>query len=842
MKLFTGINRVRQLVLTAAAAFVSVAANAQFSQTVQQYPTTDYSSVTAEFKLTDVAQAVGTDAATLAAALDEWHNAIAPEEGEPTPPEGTPMFQVKGSAGTLAPADNNSWTGNAGEMWMDAEGNAANYGETAKIFGGINWDTENDAFTVFTGQMPEAFVGGEQAKFTAVLNYNGKQATFDITFNILVLPDAPEPKTVKRSELSTMTMVGEKSIDVERYTHQGYDATPVSFDLSDLGTLFGADNAAIAPVLSKIMYTNWYDTELGVMRDSLTNESTAGAPGWWLRRTMYGQGHEQQGEPSDYVAAAAYGADCSIFLEAFTLNPATGELTCNLGQYPGTNKADELSKAEFYIIYGDKYYKLNVNVKFVEAESKGLDELVSLGNLDVNVTIDDTFADYQTTRVNVDAEAVATALGVELSGLAPKMQKDENSLYSGTGTANNGGYWFDENGFVTSWGATAAFFWEPVTTDDYSVLNVGAYAGKQANVGTTCNAKIYFLNPEGDKYYTVTLNIEVVHKETGSQDAWEVVDKKPAAVQVIASATDYIADGNQTHFTLTPAQCEEILGIAEPKLYIMNADSIPEQGGNKYAPYTQYLCSPAPGVWINADGRGHAWGADAPVGICWNTSTGVFDVYQYPGANEVGTVRNVSLFLVNEETEKMIEVAFTISFVADIAQAEKVGEENIKVPVVGFDQAQCEIDLEKAATALGVTIDDLMSTDNYYLKGMLASGLYSEATTPTNGLFFNLSGEYDEYGVISLSIKKDGEKYYIVTDLSEDIEAPFKTTGAMCFEVEGKQYVYNITFMDEESYTSGISEITTDGADNNRMYNIAGQQIKTAKGLYIMNGKKYIAK
>ena len=300
MKLFTEISRVRQLLLTAAATLVSVAANAQFSQTVQQYPTTDYSNVAAEFKLTDVAQTLGTDATTLVAALDAWHNSIAPEEGEPAPQEGTPMFQVKGSTGAFAPADNVSWTGNPGEMWLDAEGNAVEYGDASKIFAGSNWDAENDVFAVFTGQMPGVFVGGEQAKFTAVLNYNGKQATFDITFNILALPDAPEPKTVLRSELGTMTMVGEKTLDVERFTHQSYDATLLSFELSGVAELLGTDAAALAPVLSKLLYTNLYDTELGVMQDQLTNETTSGvAPGWWLRRTQYPQGHEHQGEPSD---------------------------------------------------------------------------------------------------------------------------------------------------------------------------------------------------------------------------------------------------------------------------------------------------------------------------------------------------------------------------------------------------------------------------------------------------------------------------------------------------------------------------------------------------------------
>ena len=97
MRLFTK-KTVRRLWLTAVAAVVSLTANAQFAQTVQQYPTSDYSSVSAEFKLTDVAQALDTDAATLAAAYEVWAE-------DPTVVEGTPMFQVKGSAGVLAPAD-----------------------------------------------------------------------------------------------------------------------------------------------------------------------------------------------------------------------------------------------------------------------------------------------------------------------------------------------------------------------------------------------------------------------------------------------------------------------------------------------------------------------------------------------------------------------------------------------------------------------------------------------------------------------------------------------------------------------------------------------------------------
>ena len=52
-----------------------------------------------------------------------------------------------------------------------------------------------------------------------------------------------------------------------------------------------------------------------------------------------------------------------------------------------------------------------------------------------------------------------------------------------------------------------------------------------------------------------------VKKEGGlAQTEWEIVAKKPAAVQVIASASDYIVDGNQTQFTFTVAQAAELIG------------------------------------------------------------------------------------------------------------------------------------------------------------------------------------------------------------------------------------------------------------------------------------------
>lgn len=68
----TSTQNVRHLMLTAVASLLGLSANAQYSQTVTQYPNSSYEAVPATFKLTEVAQTLNTDTATLVNALKTW--------------------------------------------------------------------------------------------------------------------------------------------------------------------------------------------------------------------------------------------------------------------------------------------------------------------------------------------------------------------------------------------------------------------------------------------------------------------------------------------------------------------------------------------------------------------------------------------------------------------------------------------------------------------------------------------------------------------------------------------------------------------------------------------------
>ena len=64
----------------------------------------------------------------------------------------------------------------------------------------------------------------------------------------------------------------------------------------------------------------------------------------------------------------------------------------------------------------------------------------------------------------------------------------------------------------------------------------------------------------------------------------------------------------------------------------------------------------------------------------------------------------------------------------------------------------------------------------------------------------------------------------------------------MCFEIDSKRYVYNLTFVDPDQYT-GISNIVETSSTKDKIYDLSGRAIKKPlKGIYIQNGKKYVVK
>lgn len=821
--------RIRHLLAAMLCAF-GLPASAQLSKTVEQYVDNSYLTVTAEFTMTEVAQALATDTATLCQALDAWY-------GDET---GTAekMFFLADPDDASVLSDNYT-QGSPGGFWVGADGRPMGWGDGCRWYNTIGWYTgtgENgeavDAFNIYLGQFPESAPDGATYTPKFVMKYGGKQVTFDITYIIKPAPTMPKPTTVKLSELN---VVGSGIVNAHRTDIQGYDATALSFNAQDIIEKLGLDQSLVQAYLPQMLYAEWRDKD-GLCKDSLTNASTATAPGWWLQQMLYPQGHELQGEPSPNLGAADYGADCHIFLEAFAYDEATNAITCNLGQYPGKPAAGDSVSANIYVIYADKAYKINYQVVFDEAPNKGLDDMTSVGSVSHELTFYDDFADYQIIEVNVDVDAITAALGCGTDAIQLTTLKDDETLWVGSGTANNGGFWVNDGGYATNYATGAACF-EPATQGDYSLFNLMLHPNVKTSVGSTYPVHIYFVN--GEKYYTIDVTCTILHKEIGDQSGWQVIDQRPASVQVIASSTDYLADGNQSKFTLTSDQIADVLGTTTFKMYCATHDSIAKTG-ELYAPYSKYLCSPAPGIWFNAEGRGSGYNGSQTVGICWDETTGEFTVYQMPGVNSVGSVFTAPIYFVDEETGKMLEVDFTVTFVSEIKTSEIVGTEDITLATA--EEFKTAIDLTKPAEALGVTVEELLAS--YAMKGLKSNGLYSDGQDPlTTGLALGSDGYYDEYGTNYLMIIEGESGYELVLYWSDEVAEDFRTSGAFCFEIDEKMYVYNVAFVAEGIY-AGIKNVkTADNAKELKIYDLSGRRVQNpTKGLYIINGKKYVVK
>jgi len=807
-------THLRNLLTAVVCLFASIQVNAQFTAKVDQVPRNDWAPEPATFNMAEVAQKLGTDATTLIGALNEWMQAA-----EVT----TNMFVY------AAPSAPDVWTdayttGGEKGFWLDENAEVINYPDGAYYCNPV-WDAEAGTFSINIGMMPDKLKYGVYNKMlNFALRYNDQLATFAVDFTVTG-PDKveiPEPTTIVEKELN---VVGEVSVLVEQEPRNGYDSDPVYIKIDDLLAKLGIESGNIVKNgLADMLYTPLFDLDTVNKKDTLTNKSTAGAPGFWYTDIRV------DGVATGECAVTNHGSDSKFYMESFAFNPETDTLSCRFGQMPGVLKGEEQFFVNIYLIYADKAYRVHYDFKVLVKEvGNGLEGYTKVGEQEV-VVEQEPDNNYTTSSVRPDIEAISTALGCEIADLKMAALDDSNSF--GGSTANNGGYWFSAEGLVTNWGANAALFVEPAESNDFSRLNVGQYPNA-LNVGDEVSAYLYFMN--GQNYYAFTVKLKIVEPKI-VEHQFENVATRTFTIQTLPSDTDYPIEQK---YDMGTDLINTLIGTPDPALYGLAIEG--EDQESKYS--NSYSCDPKPGFWLNADGRVSTWGdANARVGICF--ADGVFQFFQYPGRNNLGDVFNTQLFLVNEDTGKMITCNISVAFVESIVAKEEVGSEVVNVPVT-FDTKTVVIDAAKATEALGISVDDLLNPDNTYLRGLMSNGGYSDPTNCEDGLSFNMDGSYDPYGSIVVTIEKAGEDVVLSlfnTDTSANVAEDYSATGQFCIEVGEKMYVYYLKFMSESAF-DGIETITAGVKNNGKVYDLSGRLIKQpAQGLYIRNGKKFIVK
>lgn len=118
---------------------------------------------------------------------------------------------------------------------------------------------------------------------------------------------------------------------------------------------------------------------------------------------------------------------------------------------------------------------------------------------------------------------------------------------------------------------------------------------------------------------------------------------------------------------------------------------------------------------------------------------------------------------------------------------------------------------------------------------------YSAKLSSTTGFFLNEQGLFDESGKFIVEINSEGtaDKTEFTIYNTGDSFAGKTMDTRLVYLWNNWNYVYNVHFVPEEAYM-GITEVSTQ-PKTGIIYDLSGRRVtKAGKGLYIIDGKKYI--
>ncbi len=340
----------RYLMAFAISFFTCFEALAQFAGVVEQFPTSDYSQKPACFKLSEITAALETDAATLVDALDSWVN----EESEPN------MFFLK-----LADGLSDNYSEGKGCFWVNVAGIPQEWNDDnsdLRWYSNIGWNIEDDVFIIYMGQYPDQCVVGDEFNPVFVLKYGEKTVDLYVTFRIVAKPEIPAPTTLVESELN---IVGEKEIILEQNPRYDNGSETIKLNIRDAISELGIENKTIlTDLLSEILYcTNggYSDDGLFIKNDNLTNKPTPDIASFCLNAV-----HNEEGVETGECSRALWD-NYKFYMKSFSYTPETFELTCRLGQKPGMMVSGDHYYVNWYLIYGDKAYRLTYILNIIGA-------------------------------------------------------------------------------------------------------------------------------------------------------------------------------------------------------------------------------------------------------------------------------------------------------------------------------------------------------------------------------------------------------------------------------------------------------------------------------------------
>ncbi len=806
---------------------ISMNANAQFSATIEAYPIGyDDGIKKVSFSFEEIGTQLGVPATEIAQAMNDW---LASEE---EPAEN--FFFLKLEDGTLS-ADYTQ--GGLGGFWM-TKNPATPVGWTGEV-GDDAWynvlsvsDTE---LTLSIGQHPDAFTAGEEVNATFVLQYNSKQATFDITLKIIEDPNAV---AIKEIDLSQLVVLVDAELPLSQY--QG-GATKQEIDLTGVAAAIGITDEELAANFQNYVFTRQLelrgedeDSQRPYMTNMLSNDWTA-KTGFWLA-AVWDEENEAFSNETARCIWADHAAFRSMYSEQYSYDAETHKLSFTTGFENANLDLGTQFKFHIYFVNGVMAYHITHVVTMIEKPYVDPNEYVEVGSEDVEIEFDYSSSQYAGGNFTVDLDAILTLMECEASDITLYGLQDEEGNWSDDYDAVDfRGFWFTAEGLVCKY-ASGYFYAGPTSDYGWGEWLVGQYPGKNEE-GAEFSTKLFLLS--GNKYYTINLKVTIKKEDnTGNVDPedWESVATWNISASTMPSDSSYGCDEEPA---IDVAAVEELIG-STGTLYGLKKT----EDGETYT--KSWNCNPNPGFYLTEDGWVGSWNDGDPWAFSYlPDGEPIIRFFQYPGKNVLGTVRKGTFFLVNEKTGKMITLNLTLIF-GEATQYEDVGSVDVMIPVANED---IDVDFSAAVEGMGIeAAGDILGTN---MRVMLEDGQWSELMGANDGAGITLNGGLDatvdgtQTVVYIYPVPGNDDNTVVFQVEKGDVEFPAgqQITSKLSFEREAEdgsvqRFIVNLTIVDKETYV-GIASVKT--VDTKNVFDLSGRRSDMSrKGVYVVNGKKVV--
>ncbi len=713
---------------------------------------------------------------------------------------------------------------NTTDGWRDSNGDAASWGTDGGVC--VKIQDPSSGFVDYIGCYDTAWEAGDEYDALWGFVAEGKAAIVDVHISFVSPP---------RYDLDAITVVNEGAypeVVMERYATQGETTYTVSLD--GAWTALGITEEEMQEMIwAETTLFVAYNNDMGVKVDAI---QVLGTTDGWLKRTCRDNGDGTAGDILDECCASDYsslGGDYYIYWLDY--DEETHEMSFIVGHDGEEIGAIDYGTELYTYLYlmnaetdATKAYVIKDIFKVIEPPyGSSPSALTMVGSQDITVEVYQSDSNYGDVKFYPNIEEAISLLGCS-EGDITLLALAATDRFATSSTANYGGWWFNESGYVASWGSAPVYI-QPQEYGEYSTLVAGQMPGV-AVAGTVYQIPLYIVYETS--YYMLNVSISIIERpDVDLGDCENVWTTTVSITQEVDN--DYTwSDGVGISYDVI----EGWIGTTSFLFYGKNADG----------EFTdEYSVSPeSPGFWMGYDGTNSyadVWGS-APWGVTIYFSTDtdcVFNCIQMPGYTADGDVYTAPFYLVNLEEAKMITVILVYT-IGDVVSYESAGSMDVTLPLP--TEAGDEIDFA-FRDELEEICEDLEVEMGYFADLVTIRGTvgYTTANTVSTGVYYDTNG-YAVEPPGDFFFCFDGYNLLIGANENLDIDNPISTQAVLQCESTQLSYTLNLTFVNEDDYTA-VKSVIADEVQSGAIYDLSGRQVsKAVKGVYIQNGKKILVK